>query len=261
MFAPELADTISGFDPQSFDYLSNVEDEHFWFVTRNRLIAGLTDKFFPDARSFLEIGCGTGFVLNGISRSRPWQRIVGTELHPAGLAHARRRLPDVEFAQIDARKMPASGEFDLVGAFDVVEHIADDKGALAGMRDAVKPGGGVIVTVPQHPWLWSLADDIAHHQRRYVRGELEAKLADVGFEILFTSSFVFSLLPLMTLSRINARRRRDRTGDDPSITREMAPPPFVNRMLTSILGWEIKLALGGLSWPVGGSRVVVAKAI
>src|SRR5258708_13686084 len=168
MFAPDLANTVSGMNPQNFEALSKVEAEHFWFVVRNELIVGLVDKFFPDARRFLEVGCGNGAVLRAIAQSRPWERLVGSELHPSGLAFARKRLPPaVEFVQMDARNIPGLDIFDLTGAFDVIEHIADDEGVLRGMRAATRTGGGTVIPVPQHPWLWSHPDDIAHHQRRY----------------------------------------------------------------------------------------------
>ena len=125
-------------------------------------------KFFPNARRFLEIGCGTGFVLRAMARSRAWDRLVGSELHPSGLVYARKRLPSgVEFVQMDARNIAATEMFDLTGAFDVIEHVADDEGVLRGLRAATQSGGGIIVAVPRHPWLWSGADDIAHHERRY----------------------------------------------------------------------------------------------
>src|ERR1700730_16663289 len=93
MFAPDLADTVSGMDPKNFDELAGLEAGYFWFVTRNELIVGLANKFFPQARRFLEIGCGTGAVLRELAGSRHWERLVGSELHPSGLAHARKRLP------------------------------------------------------------------------------------------------------------------------------------------------------------------------
>jgi SAM-dependent methyltransferase len=257
MFAPELADTISGFDPKFFDELSGLEAGNFWFVVRSELIVGLAQKFFPDARRLLEIGCGTGAVLRELAASRTWERVVGSELHPSGLAYARRRLPpEVEFVQMDARNIPAIGVFDLTGAFDVIEHIADDESVLRGLRAATQPGGGIIVAVPQHPWLWSHADDAAHHQRRYRRGELERKLLRNGFEILFSTSFTALLLPLMAASRLLGGGKVP--NDD--VFHEFRLNRHVNNVLTAILRAEVRMTRAGLKWPAGGSRIVVGRA-
>lgn len=257
VFAPELADTVSGFDPKAFEALSEVEARHFWFVTRNELIVGLIDKFFPDARRFMEVGCGNGAVLRAVAASRPWERLVGSELHPSGLSRARERLPGVvEFVQMDARSIPAVEAFDLTGAFDVIEHIADDEAVLRGLRAATQTGGGTIIAVPQHPWLWSHLDEYAHHQRRYKRGELEAKLRRSGFEVLFSSSFTALLLPIMAASRLKGW-----SSDNADIDRELTVNPRINGPLISILRAEIRLTLAGMRWPAGGSRVVVGRAI
>jgi SAM-dependent methyltransferase len=258
MFAPELADTVSGFDPDFFDELAELESGYFWFITRSELITGLATKFFPTARRFLEVGCGTGTVLREFAASRRWELLVGSELHPAGLAHARRRLPvEAEFVQMDARDIPAAGVFDLTGAFDVIEHIADDEAVLRGLRAATQTGGGTIIAVPQHPWLWGRSDDIAHHQRRYRRGELEEKLLRNGFEILFSSSFTTLLLPVMVASRLGGMGKKQ--NDD--IFQEFRINRLVNRLFTAISRAEIRMTLSGLNWPVGGSRIVVGRAV
>jgi SAM-dependent methyltransferase len=67
-------------------------------------------------------------------------------------------------------------EFDTIGAFDVIEHIEDDVGAMREIYRALKPGGGFMIIVPQHMFLWSRVDDLAFHKRRYARRELTAKL-------------------------------------------------------------------------------------
>jgi SAM-dependent methyltransferase len=258
LYAPDLADTISGFDPATFSSLAEIEEAHFWFVARNRLIVGLLDKFFPLAQTLLEIGCGNGAVINAMAAARRWEHLVGADLHPTGLTIARNRLPDtVELAQLDARFIPANAAFDVVGAFDTLEHIPDDEGVLRGMRRAVRPDGGVMFTVPQHPWLWSRADEVSHHQRRYGRGELEAKLRRNGFKVIFSSSFVVAFLPLMVASRQLARLRRRRS--DAYVDRERSIIPFVNQALTAGLNAEVRLTLSGVRWPIGGSRVVVAR--
>jgi SAM-dependent methyltransferase len=257
LFAPELADTVSGFDPTSFAKLVEIEAGHFWFAARNELIVGLAKRFFPNAKRYLEIGCGTGAVLCALAASRRWERLAGSDLHPTGLRHARARLPrEVELVQMDARAIPAVSAFDLTGAFDIVEHVADDEAVLRSLRGATARGGGAIITVPQHPSLWSRADEVAHHQRRYRLGELEAKLSRNGFDIVFSSSFTAVLLPLMALSRLSARA----ASGDADVEREFTLGSTMNEMLKAILRTEVRLTLAGLRWPIGGSRVVVARA-
>lgn len=255
MFAPELADTVSGFDPHAFQDLAALEAGHFWFVARNELISGLIDKYLAGGRSFMEVGCGTGFVLRAVLALRDWKRVVGSELHPSGLVFARQRLPaSVELVQMDARHIPARSVFDIVGAFDVIEHIAEDEAVLRAMRGSVVQGGGVIIAVPQHPWLWSKADDVAHHVRRYRRGELEAKLRRAGFEVTFSTSFTSLLLPMMAISRLKKKK-----ADEDAY--EFKLNPVLNVLLLRLLRFEVRLTLAGLRWPAGGSRVVVARAI
>ena len=258
LLAPELADTISGFDPGSFAALADIEASHFWFVARNELMVGLSVRYFPQARSFLEVGCGNGIVLSALKASRHWERLVASDLQPKGLAHARARMPrDVEFVQMSALAIPARHAFDLIGAFDIVEHVADDEGVLRSIHRALRPGGGTIISVPQHPWLWSGADDVAHHQRRYRRGELETKLRRNGFEILVSLSYTAILLPLMVASRIKARIK----PGEQDLNREVSLNRTVNALLLAILRAEVRLSLAGLHWPAGGSRVVVARAV
>lgn len=258
MLAPELADTLTGFDPALFAAVVDIEASHFWFVARNELIVGLADRFFPQARRFLEIGCGNGGVLRAMSASRKWDRVVGTDLHPTGLSSARSRLPHgVEFAQMNALAIPAVAAFDLIGAFDIVEHVADDERVLRAIHRALCPGGSTIIAVPQHPWLWSHADDVAHHERRYRRGELEAKLRRNGFEIISSLSFTAVLLPLLLASRLKARF----SSNEQDLDRERTINPTINAALLAILRAEVRLSLAGLRWPMGGSRVVLARAI
>jgi SAM-dependent methyltransferase len=258
MFAPKLADTVSGFDPVHFAKLVEIEATHFWFVARNELIVGLANRFFPSAKRYLEIGCGNGAVLRAVAASRQWERLAGSDLHPTALKHARARLSrEVELVQMDARAIPAANAFDLTGAFDIVEHVEDDEAVLRSLRGATAKGGGTIIAVPQHPSLWSRTDEIGHHQRRYRLGEMEAKLRRNGFDILFSSSFTALLLPLMAASRLKAHV----APSDRDIARESALGPAVNAVFTAILRAEVRLTLAGLRWPAGGSRVVVARAI
>jgi SAM-dependent methyltransferase len=264
MFAPELADTKSGFNPADFASLAAVEREHFWFVPRNRLIVGLTERYFPAATSLLEVGCGTGTVLSAIAVSRPWRRLTGSELHPIGLTEARRRLGGrASFVQMDARFIPAREAFDVVGAFDVIEHIIEDEKVLAAMRDAIVPGGGVIVSAPQHPFLWSEVDDKSYHVRRYRRGEIEKKLVHTGLRVVFSGSYTALLFPFMAVNRMRrlrgggGRRTVQHNGTAPLIA-EFRLPRMVNACARAVLQAEVSATLAGMRFPFGGSRIVVA---
>ncbi len=249
--APELDEVDDGFALDSFAQLAAIEDGHFWFTTRNALIAWLVRRHAPDARRVLEIGCGTGFTMYALREALPRATITASELHSRGLAHARKRHPaDVEFLQMDARRVGLDSALDLVGAFDVLEHIPDDRGVIGQIAKALKPGGVLIATVPQHPWLWSAADDIAHHQRRYRRGELAAKLADAGLRVLYQTSFAALTLPLLAAARLRARKD--------TIEVEARPPRLVNAALTGVFNAEHALRRVGIPLPVGGSQVVVA---
>lgn len=241
-------------DPGAFAKLNSSEAGHFWFEPRNRLIVGLLNRYFQAATSFLEIGCGTGFVLSAVATSRPWRDLVGTELQPEGLAFARTRLPAAELVELDARAIPFHSRFDVIGAFDVIEHIEEDAEVLARCYDALKPGGGIIITVPQHQWLWSEVDALSGHVRRYSRAELVAKLQAAGFDPLFVGSYTFALLPLMLASRMRKR-------DNNNLADELALPPPINAVLRIILEAEVTATLRGIRWPAGGSLVAIARAL
>jgi SAM-dependent methyltransferase len=254
VLAPALADTLIGMDPAAFERLACCEGGNYWFVPRRRLIKNLLTRYFPDAEYMMEIGCGTGFVLSGIADLKPWRRLVGSELHPAGLAFACSRLGRrAEFIQMDARAIPVLGAFDVIGAFDVLEHIEDDEAVLAAMYRALRVKGGVLLTVPQHPWLWSSNDERALHIRRYRWGELETKLCAAGFNVLFSTSYTALLLPLLAASRWSRP-----VGKPNAPTSELEMPPIANSVLRAVLQFEVALTLAGIRFPAGGSRIIVA---
>jgi len=254
-FAPELARGAAGYDPAHFTELARLEADNFWFRARNRLIVWALERYFPGARSMLEVGCGTGYVLAGIADALPQLRLTGSEAAAEGLAFAAARVPRATLVQMDALCTPFRDEFDVVSAFDVIEHIGDDRGALAELARAAAPGGGLLLTVPQHAWLWSEYDKRAGHVRRYRAAELRARAAEAGFEIVRMTSFVTLLLPLMALSRLAQRTPKD--DYDPAAELRLAP--WLNRMLEAMLGLERALIRAGASLPAGGSLLLVGR--
>lgn len=251
-WAPGLSDSNDGFHAEDFGSLAAVEAGNFWFRARNDIILWALRRHAPGLQSLLEIGCGTGFVLSGIAQAFPRARLVGTEIHAEGLRHAATRLPGAELMQMDARALPYECEFDVVGAFDVIEHVTEDEEVLRNLHRALRPGGVCLLTVPQHMWLWSPVDEEACHKRRYTAGELAGKARAAGFRILRSTSFVSLLLPLMIASRLSARRRGQSGGAE-----SLRLPPALNATLEAILRLEHLAIRAGLSLPAGGSRLAV----
>jgi SAM-dependent methyltransferase len=251
-FAPELAEENEGFEAEFFPTLFELEESNFWFRSRNRLLVWTLQRYFPEARNFLEIGCGTGYVLSGIRRAFPELNLSGSEIYAAGLSFAAERLPGVDLFQMDARQMPFQEEFDVIGAFDVLEHVREDDQVLSQMYQATRKGGGIILTVPHHPFLWSQADDYAHHVRRYRTRELIDKVNRAGFEVTRTTSFVSLLLPAMIVSRFRQRKRFDPMS-------EFKISSVVNAVLEKTLDVERMMIRAGVPIPVGGSLLLVGR--
>src|SRR4051812_17616355 len=256
-FAPELAEDDAAFRGEAFEELAELEGRHWWFASRTRLIAWALHHYFPEARTFFEAGCGDGVVLEALGRSMPSMHRSGGELLARGLAVAGRRLGDVALYQVDATRLPFADEFDVVGAFDVIEHIDDDEGALRSFHRALRPGGGLLLTVPQHPWLWTEADAYGGHKRRYTRRDLAAKLARTGFEPKRITSYVSLLLPLMVVSRARTMAPSTPSEALSELRRSERWGPMLARIMTA----ERALVRAGVSLPVGGSLLAVARRI
>ncbi|MCX6158512.1 MAG: class I SAM-dependent methyltransferase [Ignavibacteriae bacterium] len=258
-YAPELAMENNDFKESSFRKLYGLEEKNFWFRSRNRIAQILVAKYFGNKvmGKFLEIGCGTGYVLKGLEKYKNLE-LYGAEIYLEGLKFAKKRLPQIEFVQLDATNMPFENEFDCIGAFDVLEHIAEDELVMKNVNKSLKSGGIFFVSVPQYMFMWCYLDDIACHKRRYSKIELLNKLRRNGFRIKFHSSFVFSLFPLMLLSRWFKRNKR--IGDTEKETfAELEMNRFINKLFEFILKIDEYLIQIGIKLPFGGSLIVVAE--
>ena len=108
----------AGFNPALFEEMAELQSRNFWYQARNKLIGDLVAQYFPDYRSFLEVGCGPGFILSGLSERFPGRRLAGLELFEEGLALARKRVPGAWFYRLDVMDMDFDCEYDLLGSFD-----------------------------------------------------------------------------------------------------------------------------------------------
>jgi SAM-dependent methyltransferase len=257
LFAKESAEDYYGYDATLYEELSQLEESNFWFRSRNELIIYAIKKWFPQAGNFLEIGCGTGFVLSHIARNCPSMTLYGSEIYLQGIEYARKRVHQARFFQMDARNIPFESEFELIGIFDCLEHIEEDMTVLKQMNKALCPRGGLVITVPQHPFLWSTHDIAARHVRRYTFSDLKAKINDAGFQIIYQTSFMTILFPLIVIARI----LKNRLSKENDPLAELKLNRYVNLLFEKLMGMERKFITSIAGMPFGSSLLIAARKL
>jgi SAM-dependent methyltransferase len=232
-----------------------LEEDHWWFVGRRRIVVSVLRSFLPRHavdRTLLDLGCGTGGMLNAL---KAFGEVTGMDTSQFAIDRARERSGcRVEWGMLPGPVPFEPDSFDVVTALDVIEHVDDDGAALRTIRELLKPGGSFMCTVPAFRFLWSGHDEINHHRRRYRRAELRGKLLDAGFRIRKLTYFNFLLFPPIALVRL-AGRLTGRTGSDFEI-----PARGVNGVLARIFGAErhvVRIA----SFPFGVSLLAVCEKV
>lgn len=253
-----------GYDAQHYQVTSEVEDRHFWFRARNAALSVVASQIadqLPPEPKILEVGCGTGNTLRVLEKACPGGTLVGIDLLGEGLRYAQHRTSAL-LARGRIDQLPFRTKFDLVGLFDVLEHVEDDREALVHLHRVLKPGGALLLTVPAHPHLWSAFDEESHHCRRYTPACLQARILGAGFQIEYLTQFMASTYPLVLASR--------RVRDIACLVRKNPPPPHavaedlrirpvINGVLTSLLTREAWLLRRRWRLPIGTSLLVAAR--
>jgi len=130
-------------------------------------------------QSILELGCGLGSVGTRLARTACY---TAAEPDDRSFETAYQRITPLGGTVIhgDHNKVPEGAQFDLVCAFEVLEHIADDAAALAEWMPRVRPGGLLLLSVPADPHRFGPSDVLAGHYRRYTAEQLQAVLSGAG---------------------------------------------------------------------------------
>lgn len=255
------------YDPAYFDRLFAIEDRHFWFRSRNlvitTLVKQLTAGLTPGCR-FLEVGCGTGKVLRALEEALPHgTTVVGMDLFDEALRYARRRT-SCPLIRGDVHDPPFEERFDVVGLFDVLEHLPDDVEVLRSLRKLLEPSGALVLTVPAHMSLWSYFDEASHHCRRYSMAELEKKLGLAGYSVEYVSYYMAVLFPLIWSARraaalLNRRGHAKPADADDLATNELRIVPGMNAALYWLLKQEARLLARRARLTFGSSLLAVAR--
>lgn len=256
---------MGGYNADDFRRVYEVEDAHFWFVARNRVLtAALTAmrRPTPVPRSILEVGCGTGNTLRVLRAAFPSATVVGVDALLAGLRFARARTGE-PVVQARIEQLPFNRPFDLIGLFDVLEHIDDDEAALGHLRRMLRPGGTLMMTVPAGRALWSRIDDESHHCRRYEPRQLADALAASGFRLEYQTYFMAGIYPLVWIARrVSALRDslvNARGGAAPALAGELRVVPGLNGSLLRLLAPEAAWIARHGHMPFGSSLLAIAR--
>ena len=236
-----------------YDRMAELDELHWWYRARRGVIAALIERHAmpPKNGRLLEVGCGTGHNLPMLSG---FGTVEAIEIDEAARAVAEKRLGrPIHGAPLPELHGIPERHYDLIGAFDVIEHVSDDAAAVTSLGRRLKPGGKLVVTVPAHQWMWSAHDVVNHHQRRYSKhglmrliNESPLKLEKVGY----LNSLLF---PLAVAARLAGKVAGREVSDD------TLPPKPVNWAFEKIFGLERHL-VGRLPLPPGLSLFAVASA-
>jgi SAM-dependent methyltransferase len=236
-----------------------VEDKHWWFIGRRRLLLRVLNRFVGKSKGrpkILDIGCGTGTMLRYLSRYGDAQ---GADADEEAVRFCRLRSAG-NITQLTGASLPfPDSSFEVVTMLDVLEHIDDDVAALEEVWRILRSGGTFIVTVPAYQFLWGAQDVISHHKRRYRAAQLKSRLEASNLDIKKISYFNFLLFPFIAAIRLlrrpalNARGMRELKSDF-----TMTKPGRLNQILSFLFSVE-SLLINRINFPFGVSILAVAE--
>jgi SAM-dependent methyltransferase len=238
-----------------YERYEELQRDHWWFVGRRRIFGEAFARFVPanTGSRILDYGCGPGTFLPQL---RELGRVSAVDMDEQAIQFCRSRgWPDVQLVESGSSLPFADHEFDLVTAFDVIEHIEDDVAALHELRRVTKSTGRLLISVPAFGFLWGDQDVISRHKRRYTAKSLRRALHQAGLEIEHLTYFNTVMFPVVAIVRCTRRVIRHPQSDKTDFD---IGPAWLNRTLGRAFGaeapWVARRRL-----PVGVSLLAVAR--
>lgn len=233
-----------------------LEKQHWWFVVRQKIILSFLKKYTKDLPvRVLNIGAAGGASSQWLSK---FGAVVSVETELSFIDYLRSKHIEVVDASIV--NMPFDdNSFDLVCAFDVIEHVEDDVAAVKEMERVCKKDGVICATVPAFKMLWSNHDMVNGHYRRYTKKSflsLFAKNAVLkNYELQYFNSLLF--LPILVVRKISNLFKKGLDKNQSDFT-NYKTRGILNKILRIIFAAEIPL-LKFIKFPFGVSLIGIWK--
>jgi SAM-dependent methyltransferase len=222
------------------------QPEYWWYRARSKLLEAALGEFLGTAHRLLDVGSADGPSVEWMHGDH--ERFA-VDLDPRGLTPGR----DV-CASATALPFP-DATFDVIGAFDVIEHCASEDAIIGELARVLAPGGRLLVSVPAYQWAWTHHDVQAGHHRRYTRPRLVAAVERSGLTVLRATHGFAGVFPFFAAERLARRIRPATPGPGSSLPQVSGP---MDRLLTGLSSTEAKL-LRGHDLPFGSSVFLAAE--
>jgi SAM-dependent methyltransferase len=236
--------------------LAEHEQSYWWHLGRLEIIQTYLKHVSRNGSTsaILNVGCGTGGTIDMLER---FGNVDNLDASDDAIAFVKGR-GYTNIKRVDDIDLPFEDKtYDVVGAFDVLEHIEDHKRALCEWKRVLKEDGAVIITVPAYQWLWSEHDVSLHHRRRYTVKSLMAVATEAGLKPEKKSYAISFSLPLVVGFRV-ASKALNRKADPE--TSYVPVPKVINKFFTVLLKIEAKLH-DKISLPAGTSVITILRKI
>lgn len=237
-------------DRSAYDTMQKIEGNHWWFAARRKILSEqIAALDLPSSAEILEVGCGPGGNLAMLSH---FGHVRAIEPDEASRIHAAEGGFEVHGGLLPNGLPAFDTQFDLLAAFDVIEHVDDDQASVAALARLIRPGGRFIATVPANAWMWSRHDELHHHKRRYTLSAFREMFGRAGLKIQRATYFNTLLFPPIAAARMVKAVTGDQGGDD------AMPSPQINTLLRTIFATEAGI-LKHANLPFGVSILLVAQ--
>ena len=156
-------------------------------------------------RTVLELGMGQGAVA---CRLADQYEYTGVEPDAESRSMTQARLGRGARVLADVSELDPQETFDVVCAFEVIEHLEDDRGVVSEWARYIRPGGRMLISVPAHQSRFGAHDEVAGHLRRYEREDLAAVVTSAGLVVDRIDAVGFPLGFLLETARNLIGKRR-----------------------------------------------------